>query len=310
MQIPKIDISGIKDKEFSKTLLQDFYHAYNKYGFGYIINHGIEKPLIDQLFRVSKDFHSQKLSDKMKVALDHNHRGYIAINTSTDVNSKLADIKKPNQSESFMMMREDRSELPGVYLSGPNQWPEIKNFKEVLEKYTNHITKLGRNLMRLALLSTGVSDLSVMQSFDTPTIWLRLLHYPPIPKISPSDLYGSAPHTDFGCLTILAQDEIGGLQVQTREGEWVDVPMVEESFVVNVGDMLSRLTNGLLRSTPHRVINKSGRERFSCPFFFDPHTNAVIQPLNGTGKPKFSPVNFGEFLKKELGASYEKHKKV
>ena len=310
MLIPKIDISGIEDKGFSRPLLQEFFSAYNKYGFGYIINHGIDKTLIEQLFQVSKHFHSLSLSEKMKVALDHNHRGYIAINTSTDVNSQLADVKKPNQSESVMMMREDKSELPYVYLSGPNQWPEIENFKEVLEKYASQMTKLGRNLMRLALLSSGVRDLSVMKSFDTPTIWLRLLHYPPIPKTSPSDLYGSAPHTDFGCLTILAQDEIGGLQVQTKEGEWIDVPKVEESFVVNVGDMLSRLTNGLLRSTPHRVINKSGRERFSCPFFFDPHTNAIIQPLNGTGKPKFSPINFGEFLREELEASYEKHKKL
>ena len=303
MQIPKIDISEIEEKEFSRTLLQDFFSAYNKYGFGYIINHGIEKTLIEQLFQVSKQFHSQPLSEKMRVALDHNHRGYIAINTSTDVNSKLADVKKPNQSESFMMMREDKSELPDVYLSGPNQWPKLENFKEVLEKYTCNMTKLGRNLMRLALLSSGVKDLSVMQSLDTPTIWLRLLHYPPISKNSPSDLYGSAPHTDFGCLTILAQDEIGGLQVQTREGEWIDVPKLEGSFVVNVGDMLSRYTNGLLRSTPHRVINKSGKERFSCPFFFDPHTNAVVQPLKGTGKPKFSPINFGEFLREELEAS-------
>ena len=310
MQIPKIDISEIEEKEFSRTLLQDFFSAYNTYGFGYIINHGIEKTLIEQLFQVSKQFHSQPLSEKMRVALDHNHRGYIAINTSTDVNSKLADVKKPNQSESFMMMREDKSELPDVYLSGPNQWPKLENFKEVLEKYTLNMTKLGRNLMRLALLSSGVKDLSVMQSLDTPTIWLRLLHYPPISKNSPSDLYGSAPHTDFGCLTILAQDEIGGLQVQTREGEWIDVPKLEGSFVVNVGDMLSRYTNGLLRSTPHRVINKSGKERFSCPFFFDPHTNAVVQPLKGTGKPKFSPINFGEFLREELEASYEKHKKV
>ena len=310
MQIPKIDISEIEEKEFSRTLLQDFFSAYNTYGFGYIINHGIEKTLIEQLFQVSKQFHSQPLSEKMGVALDHNHRGYIAINTSTDVNSKLADVKKPNQSESFMMMREDKSELPDVYLSGPNQWPKLENFKEVLEKYTCNMTKLGRNLMRLALLSSGVKDLSVMQSLDTPTIWLRLLHYPPISKNSPSDLYGSAPHTDFGCLTILAQDEIGGLQVQTREGEWIDVPKLEGSFVVNVGDMLSRYTNGLLRSTPHRVINKSGKERFSCPFFFDPHTNAVVQPLKGTGKPKFSPINFGEFLREELEASYEKHKKV
>ena len=308
IDIPKIDISGVDHNEFPKTLLEKFYHAYNTYGFGYIINHEIEKDLIDQLFQASKTFHSLPLSEKMKVALDDNHRGYIAINTSTDVNSKLAEVKKPNQSASFMMMREDKAQIANVYLSGPNQWPEIAGFRETLEKYTSQMTKLGKKLMKLSLMSAGIKDHSILNSFETPTIWLRLLHYPPIPKSSPKDLYGSAPHTDFGCLTILTQDGIGGLQVQTKNGDWIDIPKVEGSFVVNVGDMLHRLTNGLLRSTPHRVINKSGQERFSCPFFFDPHVNTNIQPLQGTGKPKFSPINFGEFLKTELEASYQRHK--
>ena len=306
--IPKIDISGVDHNEFPKTLLEEFYHAYNTYGFGYIVNHGIEKDLIHQLFQVSKTFHSLPLSEKMKVALDDNHRGYIAINTSTDVNSKLAEVKKPNQSASFMMMREDKTQIANVYLSGPNQWPEIVGFRETLEKYTSQMTRLGEKLIRLALMSVGIEDLGILNSFETPTIWLRLLHYPPIPKTSPKDLYGSAPHTDFGCLTILTQDGIGGLQVQTKNGDWIDIPKVEGSFVVNVGDMLHRLTNGLLQSTPHRVINKSGQERFSCPFFFDPHVNTNIQPLQGTGKPKFSPINFGEFLRSELEASYQRHK--
>ena len=308
INIPKIDVSGVDCNAFPKTLLEEFYHAYNTYGFGYIVNHGIEKDLIDQVFQVSKKFHSLPLSEKIKVALDDNHRGYIAINTSTDVNSKLAEVKKPNQSASFMMMREDKAQIADVYLSGPNQWPEIAGFREILENYTSQMTRLGKNLMRLALMSVGIEDLSILSSFETPTIWLRLLHYPPIPKSSPNDLYGSAPHTDFGCLTILTQDDIGGLQVQTKNGDWIDVPKVEGSFVVNVGDMLSRLTNGILRSTPHRVINKSGKERFSCPFFFDPHVNTNIQPLKGTGKPKFPPINFSEFLQGELKASYEKHK--
>ena len=308
IDIPKIDISGVDHNEFPKTLLEKFYHAYNTYGFGYIVNHEIEKDLIDQLFHASKTFHSLPLSEKMKVALDDNHRGYIAINTSTDVNSKLAEVKKPNQSASFMMMREDKAQIANVYLSGPNQWPEIAGFRKTLEKYTSQMTKLGKKLMKLSLMSVGIKDHSILNSFETPTIWLRLLHYPPIPKSSPSDLYGSAPHTDFGCLTILTQDGIGGLQVQTKNGDWIDIPKIEGTFVVNVGDMLHRLTNGLLRSTPHRVINKSGQERFSCPFFFDPHVNTNIQPLQGTGKPKFSPINFGEFLKTELEASYQRHK--
>ena len=117
INIPKIDISGVDRNDFPKTLLEEFYHAYNTYGFGYIVNHGIEKDLIDQLFQVSKTFHSLPLSEKMKVALDNNHRGYIAINTSTDVNSKLAEVKKPNQSASFMMMREDKDQIAYVYLS-------------------------------------------------------------------------------------------------------------------------------------------------------------------------------------------------
>ena len=231
MQIPKIDISGIENNEFPKSLLQDFFSAYNKYGFGYIINHGIEKTLVEQIFQVSKHFHSQPLSEKMKVALDHNHRGYIAINTSTDVNSKLADVKKPNQSESFMMMREDQAENSKIYLSGPNQWPELDGFRAIMEQYNAELSTLANKLIRVALLSAGVQDLSVMESFESPTTWLRLLHYPPLPGDSPNDLYGSAPHTDFGCITILAQDDVGGLQVQSPTGEWVNVPKLENSFV-------------------------------------------------------------------------------
>ena len=249
MQIPKIDISGINDKEFSKTLLQDFYHAYSKYGFGYIINHGIEKPLIDQLFQVSKDFHSQPLSDKMKVKLNQNHRGYIAINTSTDVNSKLAEVKKPNQSSSFMMMRESENKSD-EYLSGPNQWPKILGFRETLNTYTEQMSALGQSLISIAAQACSASPDELLPAFKLPTIWLRLLHYPPSPVLSPNDLYGSAPHTDFGALTLLAQDGIGGLQVQTPLGNWIDVPKIEGTFVVNIADMLNRLSNGFLKSTP------------------------------------------------------------
>ena len=306
--IPVIDVGALADENPSSELNASFFKAYHSLGFGYIVNHGIDPALVDSVFDASRRFHAMPLREKMKVALDHKHRGYIAINTSTDMNSKLAEVKKPNQSASFMMMREDREERADVYLSGPNQWPALEGFRPTLEQFNAELARLAKKLMRVALLSAGVQDLSVMEKFDKPTTWLRLLHYPPLPKSSPTDLYGSAPHTDFGCLTILAQDDIGGLQVQSPEGHWLDVPKLENSFVVNVGDMLHRMTNGLLRSTPHRVINRSGRERYSCPFFYDPHVSLDVAPLKGTGKPKFNTLNFGEFLRNELGASYEKHK--
>ena len=135
-----------------------------------------------------------------------------------------------------------------------------------------------------------------------------MLHYPTVPENSPTNLYGSAPHRDFGALTLLAQDDVGGLQVQTPDGHWMDAPKVENSFVVNIGNMLYKMTNGLLKSTPRRVINRSGKERYSCPFFFDPHVSFTVVPLPETGNPNFEPLNFGEFLRHKLGSAYKQHK--
>ncbi|WP_299946415.1 2OG-Fe(II) oxygenase family protein [uncultured Ruegeria sp.] len=303
-EIPVVRLGARPDEEIAR----DFRAAYGTTGFGYIVDHGVDPALIRNVFDASKHFHALALAKKQAIAVDRSHRGYIAINTSTDVNSSLADVTKPNQSASFMMMREDARVDPDIYLSGPNRWPDLPGFRETLEAYVEVMSELGRRLMRIALLASGATDFSVLSAFDDPTIWLRLLHYPPQPKTSPDDLFGSAPHTDFGCLTLLAQDQVGGLQVQTPAGAWVDVPSNPDAFVVNVGDMLNRMSNGQLLSTPHRVINRSGRERYSVPFFFDPHVNTIIQPLPGTGTPNFNPLIFSDFLRSELEAAYEAHK--
>ncbi len=310
-KIPVLDVSALyaDDPKALSSLTAEFAKAYGEVGFGYIINHGIDSALRRAVFDASARFHALPLADKMAVELNPLHRGYIPINTSTDVNSKLANIKKPNQSASFMMMREDAIADPEIFLSGPNQWPELANFRAALEAYNAAMTDLGKRLMRVALHSVGVDPEPAMMIFETPTTWLRLLHYPPVPQQAASDLFGSAPHCDFGCLTLLAQDDVGGLQVQTPAGNWVDAPIIPDSFIVNVGDMLHRLSNGKLLSTPHRVINRTGRERYSCPFFFDPHVSANIAPLPGTGAPKFLPINFGDFLRGELQAGYNQHKK-
>jgi isopenicillin N synthase-like dioxygenase len=302
-EIPVLSLGARSDAELASA----FREAYGTTGFGYISDHGVPQSLIDAMFDAARQFHAMPMDKKMAVAVNKTHRGYIPINTSTDVNSPLADVTKPNQSASFMMMREDATEDPAVYLSGPNQWPDLDGFRPVLEAYAQAMTRLGRRLMRVALLAAEVRDHSIMDAFDTPTIWLRLLHYPPQPERSPDDLYGSAPHTDFGCLTLLAQDQVGGLQVRTPAGHWVDAPYKAGTLVVNVGDMLHRMSNGRLLSTPHRVINRSGRERHSIPFFFDPHVNTQIAPLPGTGEAQFAPIRFADFLRAELEAAYEVH---
>ncbi|WP_050930481.1 isopenicillin N synthase family dioxygenase [Aestuariivita boseongensis] len=306
-EIPVLDLAPLIKGDDTTSLALEFAKAYGETGFGYVINHGIDPGLLAAVFDASKKFHALPEDTKQAIALDKNHRGYIAINTSTDVNSDLAEVTKPNQSASFMMMREDADTDTNVYLSGPNQWPALDGFREVCEAYVEAMTELGQNLMSLALDALGVTDRSILNAFEAPTIWLRLLHYPPQPPQAPNDLYGSAPHKDFGCLTLLAQDDVGGLQVQTPAGDWVDAPPIDNAFLVNVGDMLHRLSNGQLLSTPHRVINTSGRERYSVPFFFDPHVSTDIAPLPGTGTSRFETLNFGEFLKGELEASYDAH---
>ncbi len=308
--IPVLDLAPLIQGEDTTSLAADFAKAYGNTGFSYVINHGVDPCLREAVFAASRQFHALPETEKQAIALNARHRGYIAIDTSTDVNSDLAEVTKPNQSASFMMMREDAMVDPDVYLSGPNQWPSLDGFREACEAYVEAMTGLGHRLMGLALQAIGTTDHAILRAFETPTIWLRLLHYPPQSPRAPKDLYGSAPHRDFGCLTLLAQDDVGGLQVQTPAGQWVDVAPREDAFIVNVGDMLNRLSNGKLLSTPHRVINATGRERYSVPFFFDPNILADIAPLPGTGVARFEPLNFGDFLRSELETSYDAHQAV
>jgi isopenicillin N synthase-like dioxygenase len=318
-EIPILDAQALSagDTTALAAFAEDFRRAYGTTGFGCIVNHGVAPALIRQVFHASARFHALPMNAKMAVELDHLHRGYIPIDASTDVNSRYAEVRRPNQSESFMMMREDGPDSPdvlaGAYLAGPNQWPDLEGFRQDVAAYHDALCDLGRQLVAVAAMALGADLAELLPAFERPTTWLRLLHYPPLPSESPSDLFGSAPHSDFGCLTILAQDEVGGLQVQTPAGGWLDVPVIPGAFVVNVGDMLHRWSNGLLKSTPHRVINRSGRERYSCPFFFDPNVATEIGPLPCCVTPDrpaaFEPINFGAFLRSELEAAYDHHKR-
>ena len=118
-----------------------------------------------------------------------------------------------------------------------------------------------------------------MPLFAKPLARGSLLYYPPQPPAMGADQFGVSAHTDYGALTFVCQGEVGGLQVRNRAGEWVDAPPLAGSFVVNIGDLMARWTNDVFVSTPHRVVNKSGRERYSIAYFFDPHIDTVIEAM-------------------------------
>lgn len=312
---PILDVNVERGTPAYKQLLQEIIDTWSTIGFGAIVNHGVSDRECAEIFKASHRFHALPLAEKLQFSLDQNHRGYIAIDTSTDVNSKLDEVTRPNQSESFMIMREDSPDsLPvkrGAFLAGANQWPDVAGFRESATRYNQSLTRLAEELIIILEDALGCDSGELQKLFQPPTTWLRLLHYPPVPADAKADLYGSAPHTDFGALTLLLQDDTGGLQVKHPNGHWLDVPCIEGALIVNIGDMLHRLSNGRLRSTPHRVINRTGNERYSCAFFYDPYVEAVIAPLpccESKNQPsKFEPLHFGSFLQAELSAAYVQH---
>ncbi len=330
MSIPVIDASALVtgDAQARRQLVQEFGEAYRSIGFSYIVNHGIESALIAELLEASRWFHALPPADKMAIELNVAGRGFLPINSSTDVNTTLAEVTAPNQSESFIAMCEhgpDSIEIQrGDYLAGQNQWPNFnsrdfntsdfnsRDFKRVVMGYHAAMCQLGRQMMGVAAEALGADPGLIVDHFTSPIAALRMLYYPPQPADSDPGMFGSAPHKDFGCLTFLAQDDIGGLSVGTQSGDWIDVPPLDGAFIVNVGDMLHQWSNGEFLSTPHRVINRSGQPRYSCPFFFDPHESAIITPLEScvsTERPAaFAPIRFGDHLRHELEAGFDHHK--
>jgi isopenicillin N synthase-like dioxygenase len=163
-------------------------------------------------------------------------------------------------------------------MHGPNLFPEIEGFRETVLAYLDAMTELGHALMLGIARSLELPPSYFAERYTAdPLVLFRIFHYPPVPPRS--DEWGVGEHTDYGVLTILKQDEVGGLQVKSH-GRWIEAPPVPGSFVCNIGDMLDRMTGGLYRSTPHRVLNTSGRDRYSFPFFFDPGFDARIERID------------------------------
>ena len=226
----------------------------------------------------------------------------------------MARVTRPNLSESLMIMHEPAAEDMGRPLQGLNQWPDwLPGFRPAIEAYRTALDGVARTVIRLIAIALGLREDELDRHFEKPTTFLRLLRYPPHPETAGDDQFGSAPHTDYGIITLLAQDASGGLQVRRRDGGWIDAAPLPGAFVLNVADMLARWTNNRFVSTPHRVVNdRTGRDRFSLPFFFDTGMDAVIECLAtcaGWGNPRrYEPVRYGDYLLDRLNRNYDYRK--
>ena len=287
MPVPLIDLS--QGSAATQALAIDA--ALCSAGFFGIAGHGVDPGIVARAFDAGHRFFALPQAEKERWHVDRwpLKRGFDPIGwQSLDVG------QPPDVKESFYL---------GVEAIGPNQWPDearAPGFRIAMNAYSAAMDALALRLMGLFELALGLPPGHLQPFMQHPTCTTRLLHYPPQPALAEPGQIGCGAHTDWGALTLLAQDDAGGLQVHTG-GRWVDIPPCAETFVVNVGDMMPRWTNDRWTSTMHRVINqKSGRDRWSIAYFFDLDAEASIEPLavctSADNPPRYAPITAGEHL--------------
>jgi isopenicillin N synthase-like dioxygenase len=281
--------------------------ACREIGFFYVVNHGVAPELIAKAFARSRDFFALPVAEKRKLAIETigGNRGYSGL-----LHEALDPARGPDMKEAFNIGLELAADDPELLAGKPfrslNAWPRAPGFRETLLSYYEACAGLGAQLHRAFATDLGLGRDFFGDKFDRPMATLRLLHYP-APSLGSEPRTGAGAHTDYGNLTLLATDDVGGLEVRTRAGQWIEAPVVPGAFIVNIGDCLMRWTNDVYVSTPHRVVNRSGRERYSIAFFFDPNPEALVEAIPScvpTGaRPLYQPIAAADHLTARLSAS-------
>ena len=289
-QVPVIDIRALVDRAAPASARQAVAErlgaACRESGFFYVVGHGVDEALPERLEALSRRFFALPEEEKRTIRMA---RGGAAWRGYFPVGGELTS-GRPDRKEGLYFGTELGPEHPlvraGTPLHGPNLFPqEPAGLREAVLDYLAALTRLGHTLMGGLALSLGLPEEHFATGFMAdPLVLFRVFNYPPGPATAEDGqpAWGVGEHTDYGVLTILRQDASGGLQVKSRAGgevRWVEAPPLAGSFVCNIGDMLDRMTRGVYRSTPHRVLNRSGKDRMSLPFFFDPGWRAEVRPL-------------------------------
>src|SRR3954451_16208194 len=292
--IPVIDMEA---PGLSAAMLE----AAERTGFFYIRNAGVPQALIDEVFALSRRFFAAPLEAKREAAVDAWHRGFIRAGEA-----KMAEGAKPDLKESFVWGLDTTAGSAPERGIPPNQWPGfLPEMRPVLTSYFDSCNAVGWRLLRALARSIGAPEDVFVRTVDRPISRGSIIYYPPQPPTMGAEQFGVSPHTDYGCLTLLYQDQVGGLQVQGPDGGWVTAQPIPGTFVVNVGDLLARWTNGRFKSTPHRVVNASGRERYSAAVFVDPNEDTVIAPVVTAGEAaKYDPVTASAYIRGRLDAAF------
>ena len=309
-RIPLIDFDEVgsgKAIAMARAAKQVF-DACNAVGFFYIYNHGVPRALMESALELARQFFAHSVEVKRQVSANRIHRGFHAMGDALMYGAKKPDLKE-FYSIGLDLAADHPSVLSGEPLRGPNNWPTfMPQLKEGLYPYHEAVGACGARLLQVVALSLGLAEDFFSRRYTLPLQRTQMIYYPPQPLDLGRDQFGVAPHTDYGCITLLYQDGSGGLQVKDRSSQdWIDADPIDGTFVVNVGDLLARWSNDRFTSTPHRVINKSGHERYSIATFYDPDFATVVDPTDmGSSQAdcRYEPVTAGRHILNRFDQSF------
>jgi isopenicillin N synthase-like dioxygenase len=312
--LPIIDISGLSSANAAerRAVGSQLHAACLDKGFFYIKSHGVSETLIDNVFKEAAAFFALPAEQKAEVdkAKSKCNRGYEPLQGQT-----LEPGTPPDLKEGYYIGPEHSADDPRVLAAmfnhGANQWPTQRpNFRPVMMDYLEVMLDLSARMMRGIALSLDLQEDYFAHYCSDVMATVRLLHYPPQPPQARPGQKGAGAHTDFGGLTLLRQDNVGGLQVWDQASDsWIHAEPVPESYIVNLGDMIARWTNDRYRSTVHRVVNTSGRERYSVPFFYTGNyahkVECIPTCLSPDEAPKYPPITVEQHMRNMYQRTYK-----
>jgi len=293
--IPVIDITALRDGSDAPRVAAELHAASQGLGFIYIKGHGIAEQNIAAARRAAFEFFRASQETKESVRISEHHRGWLKPGAA-----KMGADIKVDLKESFIWGAENINEsvADDHPLRGPNQWPVfVPSLESAAISYFQSVQDVACHLMRGFAIGLQLEQEFFLKTCANPLSRASFVYYPAQAADCGTEQFGVGPHTDFGVLTVLCQDDTGGLQVQDNNGDWIHAPPIEGTLVVNVGDLLSRWTAGQYKSTPHRVVNTSGRERLSLVLAFDPDAETIIDANSIAGlESADDPITCGDYL--------------
>lgn len=307
--IPVIDISGPQ-----AVVAEAIRSACREIGFFYIAGHGVPEELIARQFATARAAFALPLAEKQALHMKNasSGAGFEPIGAQVlDSQDDDGEIAPADLKESFYCTTNLSDEEPRAPArsSGHNQWPQLAGFREQTLAYGEAVQELGDRLLELIALSLDLSAGWFGRHYSGADAKLRMLRYPPQRADAEFNQIGAGAHTDWGGITLLAQDDLGGLEVCGVNGSWVAADPIPDAFVVNLGDLMMRWTNGRYTSNLHRVRNNHGTaDRHSLAFFYSPCSDAVIEPIpscvDAENPRRFATCTAGEHVREMFRRSY------